>query len=131
MPTTGLPSRRSSHWPVSGDPRARQFVRAAVRRTDLSEESRAAAIRGIGNEYAVAADFKLLRELYPSVNTDQERNAIINTLANAGGNENTDWLLTLARSSTETASRRRQAVSALSRNDDPRVKEALKGMIDH
>ncbi len=114
----------------SGDPRARQFVRAAVHRAELPEESRAAAIRGIGNEYAVASDYKLLRDLYPSVNTDQERNAMINTIANGGGSENTDWLLALARSPTETASRRRQAVSALSRTDDPRVKEALKGLID-
>jgi hypothetical protein len=114
----------------SGDPRARQFVRTAVRRADLPEESRTAAIRGIGNEYAVVADFKLLRDLYPSVNSDQERNAIISTVANAGGSENTDWLLAIARSPTETASRRRQAVSALSRTDDPRVKEALKGLID-
>lgn len=114
----------------SGDPRARQFIRAAVRRTDLPEESRASAIRGIGNEYAVASDYKLLRDLYPSVNTDQERNAIINTVANAGGSENTDWLLALAKSPTETASRRRQAVSALSRTDDPRVKDALKGLIE-
>jgi hypothetical protein len=115
----------------SGDPRARQFVRTAVRRTDLPEESRAAAIRGIGNEYAVASDYKLLRELYPTVNSDQERNAIINTVANAGGSENADWLLALARSSTEPASRRRQAVNALSRNDDPKVRDALKGLVDH
>jgi HEAT repeat protein len=114
----------------SGDPRARQFVRTAIRRTDLSDDSRAAAIRGIGNEYANAADFKLLRDLYPAVNSDQERNAIIGSLAAAGGSDNVDWLLALARSSTEPAQRRRQAVSALSRNDDPRVKEALKSLVD-
>ncbi|MES1259574.1 MAG: HEAT repeat domain-containing protein [Gemmatimonadota bacterium] len=115
----------------SGDPRARQFVRDAVKRNDVPEDRRADAIRGIGNEYAVPSDFKLLRDLYPSVNSDQERNAIINTLANAGGTENTNWLLTVATSSTEPASRRRQAVSALSRSDDPRVKERLKGIIEH
>lgn len=114
----------------SGDPRARQFVRDALHRTDLPEESRAAAIRGIGNEYAVASDFKMLRDLYPSVNSDQERNAIISSVANAGGSENNDWLLAIARSSTEPASRRRQAVNALARSDDPRVKDALKGLIE-
>jgi hypothetical protein len=114
----------------SGDPRARQFVRDALRRSDLPEESRSAVIRGVGNDYATSADYKLLRELYPSVNTDQERNAIINVVGNAGGTENVNWLLALAKSPTETAGRRRQAVSALSRNDDPRVKDALKGLID-
>ena len=115
----------------SGDPRARQFVRDALKRGDLPEESRASAIRGIGNEYAVPSDYKMLRDLYSSVNSDQERNAIINTVASAGGSENNNWLLGIARSATETATRRRQAVSALSRSDDPRVKEALKGLVEH
>ena len=114
----------------SGDPRARQFMRDALRRSDLPEESRANAIRGIGNEYAVAADYKILRDLYPSVNSDQERNAIISTVANAGGSENTNWLLGIARSATEPAARRRQAVNALSRSDDPRIRDALKGLVD-
>jgi hypothetical protein len=87
-------------------------------------------VRGVGNEYASASDYKLLRDLYPSVNTDQERNAIIGVIGNAGGSDNVNWLLTIAKSSTETASRRRQAVNALSRNDDPRVRDALKGLID-
>ena len=87
-------------------------------------------IRGVGNQYATTSDYTLLRDLYPSVNTDQERNAIINVLANAGGTDNVNWLLTIAKSPTEAVGRRRQAVSALSRSDDPRVKEALKGLID-
>jgi len=115
----------------SGDPRARQFIREALHRTDLAEESRSSAIRGIGNEYAVPSDLKLLRDLYPSLNSDQERNAVINVVGTAGGTENTNWLLVLAQSSTEPVSRRRQAVNALSRNDDPKVKEALKGLIEH
>ncbi len=114
----------------SGDPRARQFVRQAIHRSELPEESRAAAIRGIGNEYAVAGDYKLLRDLYPSVNSDPERSAIISSIATAGGSENVNWLLSLAKSPTEPAQRRRQAVNALSRNDDPRVKDALKGLIE-
>lgn len=114
----------------SGDPRARQFVRDVLRRNDLPEESRASAIRGIGNEYAVASDYKMLRELYPSVNSDHERNAIINSVANAGGAENNTWLLGIAKSATETAARRRQAVNALARSDDPRVRDTLKGLVD-
>ena len=114
----------------SGDPRARQFVRDALKRTDLPEESRTTVITGVGNEYATASDYKLLRDLYSSVNSDQERNAIIRVVGNAGGSDNVNWLLSIARSPTETAGRRRQAVSALSRNDDPRVKDALKGLID-
>ncbi|HLA91086.1 MAG TPA: HEAT repeat domain-containing protein [Gemmatimonadaceae bacterium] len=114
----------------SGDPRARQFIRDAVKRADLEEESRIEAIRGIGGEHSTGADLKLLRDLYPSLNSDRERDALIQAVATAGGSENATWLLGIARSSTEPVQRRRRAVSLLSKFDDPRVKEALKDLID-
>ncbi|MGH7593621.1 MAG: HEAT repeat domain-containing protein [Gemmatimonadales bacterium] len=129
-PDTWIARQSLSSLANSGDPRARQFVRQALRRADLSAESRSAVIRGVGNEYASAADFKLLRDLYPSVNSDQERSTIINVIGNAGGTDNVNWLVAMANSPTETVGRRRQAISAMSRTDDPRVKEALKGLID-
>lgn len=114
----------------SGDPRARQFLRDALRQKDLAAENRTTVIRGVGNEYATAADMKLLRDLYPQVDSDQDRNAIISAVGSAGGSVNTDWLLDIARSSTESVARRRQAVSALSRSGDPRVTEALKSLVN-
>lgn len=114
----------------SGDPRARQFLRDALQRKDLAPDSRTTVIRGVGNEYATAADIKQLRDLYPRVDSDQDRNAIISAVGSAGGSVNTDWLLDIARSSTETVARRRQAVSALSRSGDPRVTEALKSLVN-
>ena len=113
----------------SGDPRARQYVREAVKRTDLDEEMRTEAIRGIGGEYSTGADLKLLRDLYPSLNSDRERDQLISVVAQAGGTENSTWLLAIARSPTEPVARRRHAVSLLSKFDDPRVKEALKDLI--
>ena len=114
----------------SGDPRARQFTREIVKRTDLPDEVRSEVIRGLGGDYATGADYKLLRDLYGSLNTDRDREAVISTLANAGGPENTAWLLDLAKSPTEPIARRRRAISALSRSDDPRVREALKGLLE-
>ncbi|MBM4193823.1 MAG: HEAT repeat domain-containing protein [Gemmatimonadetes bacterium] len=114
----------------SGDPRARQFARTAVRRNDLPEEVRTELIRGLGGDYATGADYKLLRDLYPTLNLDRDRDAVINTLANAGGSENSTWPLALASSPTEPVARRRRAITALARSDDLRVKDALKGMLD-
>jgi hypothetical protein len=114
----------------SGDPRARQFVRDQVKRADLDEDSKVEVIRGIGDDYATSADLKLLRELYPALDSDKERDAIISTVANAGGSENANWLLDIAKSKTEPVGRRRRAVSLLSKYDDVRVKEALKGLIN-
>ena len=114
----------------SGDPRARQFVREQVKRADLDEDSKAEAIRGIGDDYATSADMKMLRDLYPSLDSDKERDAVLPTVANAGGSDNANWLLDIAKSKTEPSNRRRRAVSLLSRYDDARVKEALKGLIN-
>ncbi len=113
----------------SGDPRARAFTRDAVRRDDLPDEVRSEMIRGLGGEYANAADYRMLRELYPKVNNDRDRDAVITTLASAGGRENADWLLSVAKSPTETVARRRRVINALAKFDDPRIKEALKELI--
>jgi HEAT repeat protein len=102
----------------------------AVRKADLDDESRLEAIRGIGDEYSTAADLKLLRDLYPSLNSDRERDALISAVAQAGGSDNATWLLAIAKSTTEPAQRRRHAVSLLSKFDDPRVKDALKDLIE-
>jgi hypothetical protein len=113
----------------SGDPRARAFTRDIVRRDDLPDDVRSEVIRGLGGDYATGADYRMLRELYPKLNNDKDRDAVISTLASAGGKENGDWLLTIARSPTETVSRRRRVINALAKFDDPRVKEALKDLI--
>ena len=113
----------------SGDPRARAFTREAVKRDDLPEETRSEIIRGLGGEYATGADYRLLRELYPTLNNDRDRESVISTLANAGGSENANWLLSIAQSQTEPVARRRRAITALTKYDDPRIKEALKGLI--
>lgn len=114
----------------SGDPRARQFTREAIRRTDLTDELRVLAIQGLGGDYATGADYRLLRELYPSLTTDRERDALISALGNAGGRDNVTWLLSVAESQTEPVARRRRVISMLGRLDEPRIREALKGMAE-
>jgi HEAT repeat protein len=114
----------------SGDPRARQFTREAVKRGDLPDETRSELIRGLGGDYATGADYKLLRDLYSTLNNDRDRETVISTLANAGGSENANWLLELAKSPTEPVARRRRAISALTKFDDPRVKDELKKLLE-
>lgn len=113
----------------SGDPRARAFTREAVKRTDLPEEARSEIIRGLGGDYATGTDYRLLRDLYNTLNNDRDRETVISTLATAGGSENADWLLALAKSPTEPVARRRRAITALAKFDDPRIKDELKLLI--
>ena len=99
----------------SGDPRARQYLRTAVKRTDLPDDVLTVALRALGQEYATAQDAALLREVYPTLRTDRSREAVFSALAEMGGAENTRWLLALAQNGNETLQLRRRAVESASR----------------
>jgi HEAT repeat protein len=103
----------------SGDPRARQYLRTAVRRTDLPEEVQAVAVRALGQDYATAQDAALLREIYPKLQSDRSRSAAFQALTEIGGGENSRWLLDMAKNENETLATRRKAVDAASRSGVP------------
>jgi HEAT repeat protein len=67
--------------------------------------------------------------LYDRVDDPQMKDAIISTLSNNGTKAATDKLLAIAKSDANYSMRRR-AVSALGRSDDPRVREALKDLVE-
>lgn len=99
----------------SGDPRARQYLRDAARRTDMGDEVRATVLRALGGEYATASDLAFLRELYPSLDSERGREAVLVTLSEAGGADNARWLLSVARNDREPARLRRRAVQLAER----------------
>ena len=103
----------------SGDPRARQYLRTAVRRTDLPDEVLTVALRALGQDYATAQDAALLRELYPSLKTDRSREAVFNALSEIGGSENTKWMLAMAQNGNELLQTRRRALEAANRSGAP------------
>lgn len=109
----------------SGDPRARQYLRTAVRRTDLPDDVLTVALRSLGQEYATAQDAALLRELYPSLKSDRSREAVFNALAEIGGAENTKWMVTMAQNGQESMTMRRRALEAANRSGAP-IAELIK-----
>jgi HEAT repeat protein len=103
----------------SGDPRARQYLRTAVKRTDLPDEVLTVALRALGQDYATAQDAALLREIYPTLKTDRTREAVFQALSEIGGAENTKWMIALAQNGNETLSMRRRALDAANRAGAP------------
>ncbi|MGH7467835.1 MAG: HEAT repeat domain-containing protein [Longimicrobiales bacterium] len=103
----------------SGDPRARTFLRSAVQRDDLSEEAQAIAIRALGQQFSTRQDAVLLRSLYPRLNSDRTRDAVLAAVADVGGAENVRWLIDLARSESETSARARRALDHAARAGAP------------
>jgi HEAT repeat protein len=94
----------------SGDPRARDFLRAAVRRDDLADEALAVAVRALGQHYATPRDAALLRSVYPRLRSERTRDAALSAIADVGGAENVRWLLDVARADGEPGARRRKAI---------------------
>jgi len=70
-----------------------------------------------------------LSQLYDRVDDMQMKDAVISSLAANGTKAAMDKLLTIAKSD-QNYSLRRKAVSALGRSEDPRVKEALKEIVE-
>lgn len=70
-----------------------------------------------------------LAQLYDKAEDVQMKDAIISTLSNNGTKAATDKLLAIAKSDGNYTMRRR-AVNALGRSEDPRVREALKDIVE-
>jgi HEAT repeat protein len=99
----------------SGDPRARQHLRAAAERTDLPEQARDAAIDGLAGSYATSRDAEYLRGLYDRVNTDRLRGSIMTGVASIGGAASRDWIVGIAKSPNATVAERRRAIQQADR----------------
>jgi len=113
----------------SGDPRGREFLRTAIRRTDLPDAARTSAIRALGGGYATARDAAMIREAYSTLNSDEQRLAAVSVAASIGGADNIQWLVGLAKDPTATVSVRRRAVSLLTESGDPRARSAVQQMV--
>jgi hypothetical protein len=98
----------------SGDPRARAHLRTAVRATNSPDGVRVAALKGLGLSYATAQDVAILREVYPALAIQAERDAVLSAVGEAGGAANVEWLIGIARQGGETSAVSR-AIRAASR----------------
>jgi HEAT repeat protein len=123
----------------SGDPRARDFLRSVVQRSDVPDDVLYTAIRGLGTEYATGRDADLLRSVYPRLTGDKSRDAVLSVIGEIGGTDNTRWLLGVVRDEGTPIQTRRRALMYASRagvpmsdlvrlydtTADPQMKDAL------
>ena len=99
----------------SGDPRARQFLRATAQRTDLPDEVQAEALRALGRSYVTGQDANLLRSIYPRLTGQRSRDAVLSSLAELGGSDNVQWLMGLVRDEKASPEARRRVLQRLTR----------------
>jgi HEAT repeat protein len=99
----------------SGDPRAREFLRTEVRRTDLPDDMLTVAIRGLGGSEATGQDIALLRASFATTPGDRARSAIMQAIAQRGTASDTQWLLQIARDTKQNLQTRRRALDLAAR----------------
>lgn len=123
----------------SDDPRAREFLRKQVRRSDLSDAILTAVIRGLGGSQATGQDIELLRSSFATVPSDRARTSIMEVIAQHRTAADTQWLLDIARDVQQSVDTRRRALDLVARStngatkaltlydtmNDPTLKEAL------
>ncbi|MFI5239048.1 MAG: HEAT repeat domain-containing protein, partial [Gemmatimonadales bacterium] len=94
----------------SGDPRAREFLRKQIARTDLPDAMLIDVIRGLGGSQATGQDITLLRNTFASTSSDRARSAIMDIIAQRGTATDTQWLLRIARDTSQAVQTRRRAI---------------------
>jgi HEAT repeat protein len=103
----------------SGDPRAREFLRTIADRANINEDIRLTAIRGIGRSYATSQDAAFLRQLYSKYPSPAIKESVISSVADAGGRDNIQFIMSVAGNPAEPIEIRRKALSAASRAEAP------------
>lgn len=103
----------------SGDPRAREFLRTIADRASVNDDIRLVAIRGIGRTYATSQDAAFLRQLYAKYPSPAIKESVISSVAEVGGRENLQFVMSVAGNPAEPVEVRRKALSAASRAEAP------------
>jgi HEAT repeat protein len=111
-PDLWLGKRAMSTLASSGDPRAREALRAIADRANVSDDIRLTAIRGIGQSYATGQDAAFLRQLYTKYPGLAVKESIISSVAGVGGRENMQFLTNVAGNPVEQVELRRSALRA-------------------
>jgi HEAT repeat protein len=99
----------------SGDPRARDFLRAALGDPALPDRLRATVIRGIGGQHATGKDIELLRSRFGALTSPESRRAVVQAVGEQGGTANLQWLLGIATDPNTLPELRSQAIESAQR----------------
>ena len=100
----------------SDNPKARASMRALIDRKDAPVRLRIEAINSFRTDRMTADDANYLRGLFGRAESDQFKTAIIVAIARTGGQENDQWLMSIARNANESSPVRSMALGQLSRS---------------
>lgn len=91
-------------------PRARTYIRNVVERSESPERLRVEALSAFDKERSTADDVTWMRALYSRTENVRIKARIVSALANIGGPEVDQWMVTVARNADESSETRRYAM---------------------
>ncbi|MFI5244343.1 MAG: HEAT repeat domain-containing protein [Gemmatimonadales bacterium] len=99
-------------------PRARTAMRSLIENNGANEQLRIAAIDAFNSDRSTLEDASWLRSIYAKVESARVKSRIVSAVSRIGGEQNEQWLLTLARNEDESVEARQYALRYVVRTVD-------------
>ena len=103
---------------VFPNPRARTAMRALIENNGASEQLRITALDAFDRDRSTLDDATWLRSIYTKVESARIRARIVSAVARIGGDQNEQWLLSLAKNEDESIDVRQNALRSVARTAD-------------
>jgi HEAT repeat protein len=99
-------------------PRARTAMRALIENNGTSEQLRITALDAFDRDRSTLDDASWLRSIYAKVESARIKARIVSAVARVGGDQNEQWLLSLAKNEDESIDVRQNALRFVARSAD-------------
>jgi HEAT repeat protein len=100
------------------NPRARTAMHALIENNSASEQLRSTALDAFSSDRSTLEDAAWLRSIYPKVDNPRIKARIVSAVARIGGEQNEQWLMSLAKNEDESIDVRQNALRYVARGAD-------------
>ncbi len=99
-------------------PRARTAMRTLIENNSANEQLRITAVDAFGSDRSTLDDASWLRGIYSKVDNTRIKARIVSAVSRIGGEQNDQWLLSLAKNEDESIEVRQNALRSVARTID-------------
>jgi len=99
-------------------PRARTAMRSLIENNGANEQLRMTAIGAFGSDRSTLDDATWMRSIYPKIDNPRIKAAIVSAVSRIGGEQNEQWLMSLAKNEEESIDVRQNALRYVTRTVD-------------
>jgi HEAT repeat protein len=103
---------------INPSPRARSAMHALIESNSANEQLRITALDAFNNDRSTFDDATWLRSIYPKVDNARVKARVVSAVARIGGDQNEQWLMTLAKNEDESVEVRQSALRTVARAAD-------------